>query len=135
MKKIIYVCVTLVLTIFLTGCGSNIKEISYSELEKKLENKETFILEVAQDGCHNCEEFNPKFNKILLSYNLTAYTINKTNLTEEENNKLTNLYNVTGTPTVIFINKGEEISIQRRIIGNVEKDKVISKLKTAGFIK
>ena len=138
MKKIMYILILLIIPILVTGCNKNmsqIKSIKYSELEKKLENKETFILEIARDGCHNCESFTPKFNNILKKYNLKAFTINISNLTEEDNNKLTNLYNITGTPTVIFINDGQEISISRRIIGDVEKDKIISKLKIAGYIK
>ena len=56
MKKILRLLPIFILIILVSGCGSsNIKEISYTELEKKLENKESFILEVVQDGCHNCE--------------------------------------------------------------------------------
>ena len=100
-----------------------------------LNNKETFILEIAQDGCHNCEEFNPIFKKVLKKYNLTAKQINLTKLSEEENTKIENLYNITGTPTVIFIEKGEEPSISRRIIGARDEDFIITKLGIAGYIK
>lgn len=121
--------------LLLTGCSNSLKEIKYSDLEKSLQNKESFILEIVQDGCSNCEAFTPKFNKILKKYDLTAKQINLTNLSEKDKNNLSNRYNVSGTPTVIFIEKGEEPSISKRIVGNVNEDKVISKLKVAGYIK
>ena len=136
MKKTIKFLALILLSTFLVGCGnSSIIEIKYSDLEKKLENKESFILEIVQDGCSNCESFAPKFNKILKKHGLTAVSINTAKLSSIENSKLETLYNITGTPTVIFIEKGEEPSILRRIIGDVDNDKIISKLKNAGYIK
>lgn len=136
MKKITKLLFIVLTILILTGCGNNpIKEISYSELETSLKNKETFILEIVQDGCHNCEEFTPTFKKILKENNLTAKQINLTNLTQEENTNLENLYNITGTPTVIFIENGEEPSISRRIIGARESSFIKTKLGIAGYIK
>ena len=135
MKKITKILLVAIGIILLTGCGKDsLQEISYNDLEKALNNKETFILEIAQDGCHNCEEFNPIFKKVLKKYNLTAKQINLTKLSEEENTKIKNLYNITGTPTVIFIEKGEEPSISRRIIGARDEDFIITKLGIAGYI-
>ena len=132
-KKILLI---ILLTIILSGCGkSAITEITYKDLEKKLQNKESFILEIVQDGCSNCENFSPKFDKILKKYELTAVSINQSKLSDIDSTKLKNLYNITGTPTVIFIENGEEPSILRRIVGDSEQDKVIEKLKKAGYIK
>ena len=73
MKKITKILLVVIGIILLTGCGKDsLQEISYNDLEKALNNKETFILEIAQDGCHNCEEFNPIFKKVLKKYNLTG---------------------------------------------------------------
>ncbi len=135
MKKLLKYFLLVVFIISITGCSKNVDKISYKDLEELLNNKETFILEVVQDGCHNCESFEPKFEKILKEYNLNAKMINLTSLTKEDNNKLSNLFNVSGTPTIIFIENGEEKQISKRIVGDVSKDKVISKLKTAGYIK
>ena len=135
MKKTLKIFIIAVFLMIITGCSKNIAEITYKDLEKSLENKETFILEIVQDGCSNCEEFTPKFEKVLSKYNIKVKQINLTKLTEEDNTKLTNLYNATGTPTVIFITEGKEESISRRIVGNISKDKIISKLKVAGYIK
>ena len=136
MKKTAKLLVMIFCILIATGCKSvGLKEIKYSDLEKAIKNKESFILEVVQDGCSNCESFTPKFEKILNKYKLSAKQINLKKLSEKENNSFSNLYNVSGTPTVIFIDKGEEISITRRIVGDVSEDKVISKLKVAGYIK
>lgn len=136
MKKILKLIMIFTFAFIITGCNcKSTVEISYKDLEKKLENKESFILEIVQDGCSNCENFAPKFKKILIKNKLTAFSINLSNLSEEDNKKLENLYNITGTPAVIFIEKGEEPNIQRRIVGNVSKTKIISKLKIAGYIK
>ena len=136
MKRTLKLFLLIVVVLLISGCSSNpIKEISYNDLEKKLKNGESFILEIVQDGCSNCENFSPKFSKVLKQYDLEAVAINLTNITQEENTKLNNLYNVSGTPAVIFIENGEEPSISRRIVGDVSKDKIVSKLKIAGYIK
>ena len=124
MKRMLKLFSLLVVILLFSGCSNNIKEITYDELEKKLENNESFILEIVQDGCSNCTNFSPKFNDVLAEYKIEAFSINLTNITQEENQKLNNLYNVSGTPTVIFIEKGKEPSISRRIVGDISKDKI-----------
>lgn len=136
MKKLKNILLVIFVILLLSGCGNTrAEEISYSDLEKMLEEKQSFILEIVQDGCHNCESFSPKFEKILKQYKLTAKQINLSNISEDENTKLQNLFNVSGTPTVIFIEDGKEPSITRRIVGNRDKDFIKSKLKIAGYIK
>ena len=136
MKKTIKFFILVFIGVILAGCGNtSITEITYKDLEKKLENQESFILEIVQDGCSNCESFSPKFDKVLQKHGLTAVSINRAKLSDIDSTKLDNLYNITGTPTVIFIENGEEPSILRRIIGDVNQDKIISKLKNVGYIK
>lgn len=136
MKKISKILISLICIIIITGCSnSKIDEITYNELETLLNNKESFILEIVQDECHNCESFSPKFRKVLKRYGIDAKQINLTNLSEEDNDNLKNLYNASGTPTVIFIEKGEEPSILRRIVGDTSEEKIVKKLKIAGYIK
>ena len=73
-----------ILAIFIfTGCGkSNIENISYSKLNKMLENEETFFFVVTRDGCSHCEEFIPKLEAILEEYDITGYNLNISNMTE-----------------------------------------------------
>lgn len=137
MKKVL-LSITLVLSIFLlSACSSSgsVSEIKYSNFQKKLANKESFILEVIQDGCSYCSEFSPKFDKVLSKYEVKAYSLNLTDLSDAERNEFNNNYQISGTPSVLFFKDGEESSILNRINGNQDEDMIVSKLKTNGYIK
>lgn len=135
MKKIIIVLLIIISSLIITGCSNDevIKEISYEELEERINNKESFILELVQTGCSHCEEFSPRFQAILKTNNLNAYSLNLYNLTEDEIEKFDNLTTVTGTPTVLFFEDGKETS--NRINGAVANDKIEEELKENGYIK
>ena len=45
-----------------------------------------------------------------------------------------NVANISGTPTTIFIENGEEKSTLNRLVGNVAEYKLVDKLKTMGYI-
>lgn len=135
-RKIIFL-VILIGCLFLTGCKNSlntVKEIDFSTLQGKIENKETFILEIVQTGCSHCEEFSPRFREILNKYDLTGYSINLSNLTEEERNKLYEITEVSGTPTVCFFKKGNE-EVMNKIVGAVSNKEIYNKLKDAKYIK
>ena len=135
-KKIIFL-VILVGVLFLTGCKNNlntVKEIDFTTLQNKIKNKETFILEIIQTGCSHCEEFSPRFRTVLGDYDLTGYSINLSNLTEEEKNKLYEIAEVSGTPTVCFFKKGNE-EVMNKIVGAVSNKEIYNKLKDAKYIK
>ena len=136
-KKGIILLTIFIGILFLTGCSNNlntVKEIDFVTLQSKIDNKESFILEVIQTGCSHCEEFSPRFRSILGEYNLTGYSINLSNLTEEEKNKLYETTEVEGTPTVCFFKKGKE-EVMNKIVGAVSNKEVVTKLKDAKYIK
>ena len=136
MKRKVYILVLLLGVILLSGCSNNkLKDISYSELKQKLDNNDSFILEVVQTGCSACQDFTPRFKDILKEYNITAYSLNLTNLNSTDKKEYSALSNVNSTPTVIFFNKGEEESVAYRIIGAVDNAKIKEKLKAQGYIK
>lgn len=121
--------------ILLTGCGkSNLKEISYSDYSEMIKNKETFILEIMQDGCSHCENFKPKLEDISKEYDLKIYYINLKHLKDDESEKLYSKTGTSSTPTVIFYKNGVENTISSRIKGDVSKDRIIQKLIVNGFI-
>lgn len=124
-KKIKYLLIGIFI-VFLTGCGNStntITEIDYSELENLIENKESFILEIVQTGCSHCEEFSPRFTAVLKTNDLTAYSLNLYNMTDDEREKFSELTtSVTGTPTVLFFEDGKETS--NRINGAVDNEKI-----------
>ena len=59
LKKL--VCALLCSLLFLTGCATPPKdyeevEITFEQLQEKIENKETFVVEVFRDHCPYCEQ-------------------------------------------------------------------------------
>lgn len=135
-KKILMIAIMIFGIFFLTGCSgkNNIEEINFSTLRKKLENKDTFILEVVQTGCSACKDFSPRFNQVLGDNNLKAYSVNLTNFSEEEAKEFKKILTISGTPNVIFFNEGEEKSSMTRISGAVTNAKIIEKLKANGYL-
>ena len=140
-KTYAFICLFILLVTFVVGCEKKqeveyLKDISYEELYKKIENKETFILEVVQTGCGNCTSFTPKFTEVLEEYKITAYSLNLTNIEKDENReKFLDDYDVTGTPTVIFFKDGEETSTMKRLTGDRDKETIIKKLKLNDYIE
>ena len=136
MKKIKNILLICLLVILCTSCkSSNLKSLSLNELNKKLDNKETFFFVIIQDGCQHCEKFVPVVEDVLDEYNLVGYKINITDLSEEDDEALFAMYGVNSTPTTIFIKDGKELSILQRIEGSVSSEKLINKLKANNYIK
>ena len=137
LKKTIKFLLIGIFIVFLTGCGNSsntITEIDYSKLEDLIDSKESFILEIVQTGCSHCEEFSPRFKAVLKTNDLTAYSLNLYNLTEEDTKKFSKLTtSVSGTPTVLFFENGKETS--NKISGAVSNEKLEEHLKDAGYIK
>ena len=116
---------------------NNLISITGSELLEKIKNKETFILIRTQDGCHHCEEYKPILNRLLTENNINAYELNTTKLKEEDTeikNEIEKLFNISGTPTTIFINEGSEKTTINRIVGTTTYSNLKQKLKEQGFI-
>lgn len=146
MKKTIKILsLFLVLVLLVVGCGKEqdeadnteveyLKELTFEELEEKLNNKEDLILEIVQTGCSNCTAFSPKFESVLNEYEIQAYSLNISYLSDAGADWL-DAYNVDGTPTVIFFEDGEETSTMKRLVGNQSKEKIVSKLKANGYIE
>lgn len=145
-KKTIFLIISIIL-IFSIGVTisfaiasnktTNIISISGSELLEKLKNKETFILIRTQDGCHHCEEYKPVLNRVLTENNINAYELNTTKLRNESDeikNEIEKLFNISGTPTTIFINEGTEKTTINRLVGTTTYSNIKEKLKEQGFI-
>ena len=109
-------------------------ELNFNELEEKLNKKESFILVITQTNCSHCAEYKPVLKQVLADYNITAYEIDETKLSEEDNNKLKEIANVSGTPTTIFIENGEEQNTSSRITGSASRNKIINRFKAMGYI-
>ena len=121
MKKFSFIII-LVALLLVSGCSkSYLKEISYDEYKKLLEDEETFILEVMSDDCTACKDFRPKLKDVASSYKIEVKYINIDKLTADQYDELA----VSATPTVIFYIDGEEETTAARIVGSVKREKII----------
>ena len=154
MKKRLGILLLLLISFtLLTGCKKDedkkttsdyLVSLTLDELEKKVEDKESFILVITQTDCAHCKEYKPILINVLEEYKITAYEFDQQTLTHEENGnlvydqeqlgRLKAIANVAGTPTTIFIEKGEEKSTTNRIIGSADRKKIITRFKAMGYI-
>lgn len=135
MKKIfIKIPLFLIAILLLTGCQNTLKRVGYDEIKDMIDKKETFILEITQDGCSHCEEFTPRLKTILKDNNLEAYNLNISYISESDYNKFNEKYTFEGTPTTMFFNKGKEI-VSSRITGSISDKKLKNTLKKLKYIK
>ena len=108
-------------------------KISYSEIKTKIKNKEDIILIVSRTSCSHCMSYKPKMEQIAKDYNLKIYYIDYDEEKEEE--KFLEYFKLDGTtPITIFIKKGKETSILKRLEGDLEKEKELERLKEMKFI-
>jgi len=138
MKKSVYLIAIIGFLLMLVGCTNNdsyLKDISYSDLNKKLEAKEEFFFVVTQDGCSHCESFVPVLKSTLEKQKIVGYNFNLSTLSESDNEKFNEVFNIEGTPTTIFIKDGEEISLLQRIYGEATEEQILQKLKNNNYIK
>lgn len=127
------IALVVVAIVFSQDEGKYIHDISLNEVVNKIEDKESFILYIKQTDCEHCKTFTPNFISVLSQNNIEAYSLNISNLSEDENTTYSELFDVEGTPTVLFFNDGNESLI--RIEGEQTKAKIKSKIESAGFIK
>lgn len=113
---------------------SNLIEIKYKEVMKKIENKETFILLVSQTFCDHCKEYKPKLDKVAKKNDLKVYYIEFDLFSDEEKKEFTKYVNFESTPVTIFLKDGEETSAATRISGGRDEEYILAKLKSNGFV-
>ena len=117
------------------GKGSLIK-ISYNELEKKIDNKDTFILIDSRSTCSHCASYKPKLEKIANEYNLDIYYIDHDLETKQTEEKFLEEFDLDGsTPITMFIKKGKQTNLFDRIEGETSEKNAINKFKKMGYIK
>ena len=133
MKKII--AIILISLLVVTGCSCSNKkttiEISYEEYKEKIDKEESFVLLIWRTGCAHCETFEPKLDEVISEYNLTVYSLDISNLSSVEYEKLKNKTFVSGTPSLVIFEKGKK---KDRLVGDKSKDRVITLFKNNGYI-
>ena len=136
MKKILKGFIILSFIFMLTGCNkSYMKEISYQDYKKLIDNKETFILEIMRTDCSACKSFKPHITQVANDYKIEIKYIDTDHLKDSEKDKIYEDTGTSATPTVIFYNKGVEKTKASRIVGSVSVEKIITKFKANGFIE
>lgn len=109
--------------------------VDYKELNKKIENKDSFMLCVSSTTCSHCAEFKPKLKEIANKYKVELYYTDIDLYSDTDSKEFSSIYNVTGTPTTLIFIDGKETSVMNRIEGDVNKDKIINTLKKYNFIE
>lgn len=135
MKKLIILglmCICL-----LTGCGKlkTYQEITYTEYNKMIEEKQNFVLFIGSETCSACAVYKEYLNEVIKDYQVEVKYIDLDKVTEDEYNKLKARHSFSGTPTTIFITDGYEKSTYNRINGSKEYNKIVEKFKENGYIK
>lgn len=109
-------------------------QIKYDEVIKKVQNKDSFVLLISQTTCSHCKNFKPKLSEVAKEYKLNIYYIEVDLLSEDEYNSFKKYFNFEGTPQTVFVIDGYEKTAANRIVGDTSTEKIISKLKSNGFI-
>lgn len=109
--------------------------LKFSEVEKKVNNKETFILLLSQESCSHCAQYKPILKKVLAKNDIIAYELKIDKLTKEETAKLKDIANASGTPTTVFIEEGVEKNTSTRLVGTKSSTEIENRLKALGYIK
>ena len=80
-------------------------------------------------------DFKPKLERVANKYKLNIYYLETDLLDKETSKELKTKFSFSGTPTTVFVINGEEKTAATRINGDVSEEKIVSKLKSNGFIK
>lgn len=124
----------LVLCLILVGCGNRTyKEISFSDYEKMMNNKESFILFVGAESCSHCSQYKITLSQILRDYDVEINYIDIDKLSDSEKGKLKSKVTFSGTPTTFFIKDGVASS-NRKITGAKGYDDIETALIKYGYI-
>lgn len=114
---------------------NNIIVITSDDFDEKIANKETFAILMTQTSCGHCKEFKPILNSVLEENNLFFYELDLQQTSSTARIKIINNLNLTSTPTLIFYEKGVELTKDTRLIGNKSKEKLESHLKEIGYLQ
>ena len=131
MKK--YFLCLLLLLVFVSGCSKNsLSKLSISELNSKLNSKDSFILYFTSKDNTSLEE---KLNKVLNNNNLKGYKIDASKLSEEEKLALQLKIDYT-EPSIVFIINGQDPSKLSHVTDtNMTTKQIEQRLIDMNFIK
>jgi len=136
-SSIIFILISIIVILNLINNNKEVylKEINYLEYAELVNTNKTFILYVKQTNCNHCKSFTPKFSSVLEKNEIEAFSLNLTDMENDERNLFINELSVDSTPTVLFFKDGIELGSYSRIEGSKSEDYVVKKLKLNGYIE
>ena len=135
---IIIIIISFILINNITNKDNNndLIELKYTQILEKMNNKESFVLVVSRTTCSHCIDYKPKLKEITNLYDIDIYYIDYDKESNKNQEKFFNDFDLDGsTPITIFIKKGKQTNLFDRIEGDVDKKRVIKKLKELKYIK
>lgn len=138
MKKIRFLILPLlILSVMLVGCEKKgYTTISYEELNKKIENKETFALFIGRETCSACSLFKEVLNQNANNHKgVVFYYIDLDSVTDEEDAKLSTKYDSSRTPTTYIIIEGNTPTSYDKFVGSDQYSNIINAFKNKGILK
>ncbi len=130
MKKFILVITILLLT---CACSNSLKSIKIDNLEKKLNNKESFVLCLINDEEEGLT-LKKTLGKVIKDKKIDSFFINTDKLNDNDEEKLENLFTYEDSNIIIFIKKGQENSVLSRITDPFINEKDLQKeLEEQGY--
>lgn len=132
MKKILTV---LILLLAVSGCSRNLSKLNLEKLNKKLDNKETFILYLT-DESDSSNTLKNTLTSVLKDNNINAFYLNTDKLSSTNQDELKKIIAYEDSNIIIFIKDGSENTVLARITDNyISKEKLTEELKVQGYIK
>ena len=132
MKKILTV---LILLLAVSGCSRNLSKLNLEKLNKKLDNKETFILYLT-DESDSSNTLKNTLTSVLKDNNINAFYLNTDKLSSTDQDELKKTIAYEDSNIIIFIKDGSENTVLARITDNyISKKKLTEELKVQGYIK
>ena len=128
---------TIIIVLFMVvGCTkkASIKNTSYDEIMRKINNNETFILALINNEDKEYKRFNNNLKTIVKDYNINVSYLNVNNLNTTQLEEIKAIVNYEDTPILVYIKEGIEDNPNNRIIGDISIDRMIEIFKSAGYI-
>lgn len=132
-KNILAIIFILLLT---TACSSShLKNLKLDELNKKLDNQESFILFLT-DEKDESKTLKNTLEKVSRENNITSFYLNTETLEDKDLESLKDIFTYQTTNFILFVKDGDEKTVLSRVEDLYIRDEKLEEvIKNQGFIK